>query len=196
MKEVNRLRAKIATFFLAIFFLTSIAIAVKSSLQKQKMTSKNQIEQIQTNQVNNYAGLLIVENREKIVIQLGGQKLEVEVVNSAASITQGLSSREEIGSDGMLFVFEKKLTPSFWMKEMKFDLDMIWLLAQKDDQTGQEIIKIVDIIKNVPAPDPGTSLKDLPRYSPNQPANMILEVESEKVAEWGLVIGDQLIVLN
>ena len=44
---------------------------------------------------------------------------------------QGLSGREilEEGT-GMLFVFQEERQHTFWMKDMRFPLDMIWITAE------------------------------------------------------------------
>jgi len=124
---------------------------------------------------------LTFTDHQLIEIQLGNSPLlKLEVVNTPQSITQGLSGRKELGVDGMLFVFDQPTTPQFWMKEMNFDLDIIWINQQK----------IVEIIKDVPAPVLNTPFNELPIYSPKQPVNMILETEAGKAAEWQLSIGD------
>lgn len=106
--------------------------------------------------------------------------LKTELVNTDVSRTLGLSGREEIGADGMLFVFPKPQIYRFWMKDMKFDLDMIWI------ENG----KVVDITQNVPAPTAQQTESTLPTYSPSQPVTMILEVPAGSVKNWNLQVGD------
>jgi uncharacterized membrane protein (UPF0127 family) len=106
--------------------------------------------------------------------------LRVEVVNTSASITQGLSGRSSIGSDGMLFVFTQSMMPRFWMKEMQFPLDLIWI------NNG----KIVDITENVSAPEPGQALNDLPTFGPKEPANWVLEVPAGTAKSSNWKVGD------
>ena len=53
---------------------------------------------------------------------------------------QGLAVKNQLKeNEAMLFVFEKPGKHSFWMKDMKFPIDIIWL-----DSTG----KIVHIEEN------------------------------------------------
>ncbi len=119
--------------------------------------------------------------------------LNVEVVNTPEKITLGLSGREKFKENqGMLFDFNPQLTtetakaagihPNFWMKDMKFDLDIIWI---KDK-------KIVGVTKNVPKPSPGQKNQDLPLYPAPKPIDMVLEV----VAGWSeknkIEIGDEI----
>lgn len=108
--------------------------------------------------------------------------LRVEVVNSNNSIIQGLSGRPEIGSDGMLFIFKQIYTPTFWMKEMRFDLDFVWIRNNV----------VVDLTTRVPAPQPGTPLIFLDRYSPQKAVNMVLEIPAGTVEKLQFKIGDKV----
>lgn len=126
---------------------------------------------------------LQVADRSKITVSVGNKPLTIEVVNTLASITLGLSGRESIGSDGMLFVLPQQTIPTFWMKEMKFALDMVWI------QDG----KVVEVTANVHAPDHSIPLNELPLYSPKQPVEMVLEVPAGKASEWGLVPGAEIL---
>lgn len=123
------------------------------------------------------------DDGQQIKMQVGSSPwLNVELALSNEAQRQGLSDRDEIGADGMLFVFPSLGQTSFWMKDMKFDLDMIWIAQGK----------VVDIDQNVPKPAEGASLSELPSYSPSQPVDMILELPAGKVADWQIEIGDRI----
>lgn len=81
----------------------------------------------------------------------------------------------------MLFIFESENRLRFWMREMEFALDMVWIGAK---------CKVVDISENVPHPEPGTSLDNLPRYSPESPAMYVLEINAGEAERLGLGAGD------
>lgn len=162
--------------------------------------ANNQAHNQASNQVSDQTqltALLKLKDRQLITIHLAQQVLTVEVVNSAASITQGLSGRENIGSDGMLFVFPSQRQATFWMKEMRFNLDLIWL-ALKPEKLGNTVstIQVVGIDKNVPAPDPKIPLSTLPRYQSPEAIDLVLEVAAGKTDDWQIHIGEQLILNN
>lgn len=76
----------------------------------------------------------------------------------------GLSGTKSLGADqGMLFLFPSAINQSFWMKDMNYPIDIIWLGADKT---------VVDVSKNV---DP----KSYPKtFSPKVPAQYVLEVNA------------------
>lgn len=117
-------------------------------------------------------------------ITIGSTKLLVEVVNTPEKIQQGLSGRASLGSDGMLFVLGVRRIPTFWMKEMQFPLDFIWI----DGTT------VVSITEQVPPPQQGTNSSSLPLYSPPVPVTHVLEVPAGFVAQKHIVIGQEVIL--
>jgi uncharacterized protein len=127
-------------------------------------------------------------DRQRLAFDINGNSYQLEIVNQPASITQGLSGRTEIGSDGMLFIFAKPGTYRFWMKEMRFNLDLVWLRSGK----------IVDIMADLPAPsvevgaDPA-QLAKIPTYSSTTEADAVLEIPAGMAQKWGLKVGDSLV---
>lgn len=119
-------------------------------------------------------------------LTIGDTTLLVEISDDAQKRAQGLSGRTSLQSNtGMLFLFEEAFLASFWMKDMNFALDFLWI------RDGV----VVDITENVPAP----TGDDLPTYSPNQPVDMVLEVNAGWVAAHGGVsalLGQNAIVSN
>ena len=105
--------------------------------------------------------------------------IDVEVVDTPEKQAQGLSGREKIPDKaGMLFYFSEYRVRDFWMKNMLFPLDIIWIDGGK----------VVGISKNVPIPD-GESL---PTYSSPSPVSMVLEVNSGFADKNNLKVGDRV----
>ena len=82
----------------------------------------------------------------------------------------------------MLFIFDQKYQPSFWMFDMNFPLDIIWI---SDDV-------IVDIDRNVPIPKPNTLDYQLPLYTPEKPINYVLEVNAGFCEKNSIEVGDSV----
>ncbi len=60
-------------------------------------------------------------------VEIGGQKIKVDLALTEAEQTQGLSGRQNLSPNtGMLFVFATPGKQLFWMPDMNFPIDMIW----------------------------------------------------------------------
>ncbi len=67
-----------------------------------------------------------------IQVHLGTTTLQAEVADTDALRSQGLSGRDSLPDDtGMLFVFGIPGKYGFWMKDMKFALDLVWISPEK-----------------------------------------------------------------
>lgn len=109
-------------------------------------------------------------------ISVAGSPLVVEVVRTPEERAQGLSGREKIPRDGMLFIFDHPGRYGFWMKDMRFPIDIIWI------KNGA----VVDIAPNVPFP---ATDGELPVYHPRAEADAVLEVAAGWSERVGLQIG-------
>ena len=73
------------------------------------------------------------DHRNIKAIQIMGQNIRVNLATTDAAREQGLSGRENLKEDeGMLFVFDYPDKYSFWMKDMNFPIDMIWIGENKE----------------------------------------------------------------
>src|SRR5207237_7364107 len=78
----------------------------------------------------------------EINIQLPSQGcMNIERADSPRERQLGLSGRQSMTpSHAMLFVFDQPSDACMWMKDMEFDLDMVWLNADKEITKIQENI--------------------------------------------------------
>jgi len=117
---------------------------------------------------------------ERPYITLNGEKIFVEIVNTEQKREKGLSRRDSIGeNEGMLFLFPKKGRYGFWMKEMKFPIDIVWIDGEK----------VVWIEKNVD-PQIGVPEEQLRVYTFSQDVDTVLEIKAGKAETLGLKEGD------
>lgn len=117
----------------------------------------------------------------KSQVTIKDHSLLVELSQTAKQWEKGLSDRSTLGNlDGMLFIFPHYHIPVFWMKNMHFPIDMIWLSDGK----------VIDITQNAKV----ETVDKLPTYSPRTPVNMVLETRAGWAEENGITIGDQLII--
>ena len=118
------------------------------------------------------------------VVRVGAAEFAVEPAVTPAQRIQGLSGRQVLApGSGMLFIFEQEGKHTFWMKEMRFPLDLVWIGAR---------CTVVDITSKAPAPAAGQSLAELPLYTPVAPARYVLEVNAGGTEAAGIRVGDQV----
>ncbi len=115
--------------------------------------------------------------------QIGEQKIKLTVANTPETRAIGLSETASLADDqGMLFIFEEKSYPSFWMKDMEFPIDIIFLNDEK----------IVTIHENAQPPKDEQEDNTLPLYQASGPSNHVLEVHSGFARENNLKVGDTI----
>ena len=111
---------------------------------------------------------------------IGDQSIKVFIADTPTLQARGLSRVPALPvNTGMIFTFLEAHIPQFWMKDMQFALDMIWL---------DESLTIIDIHQNVaPETYPET-------FSPMQPAVAVIEVAAGTVSELGIGVGDSVTI--
>lgn len=136
-------------------------------------------------------GFLIITNQkakegniaERKIVNVKGVEISVEIADTADKKAKGLSGRKSLDKgSGMLFIFPKDTEPAFWMKDMFFPIDIIWI---NDD-------KITQIDKNVTNPTSGTDDSQLPLYRPSLPIDYVLEVNAGFSDKNNFEVGDPI----
>lgn len=145
---MTRNRIAVIVLLLAVIIGVSIAIKQRSVDKVSLQASTSEVASIST-------------------VTVGSKKFVVEVATSAEDQSRGLSGRAELAKGtGMLFIFEPAQIQSFWMKEMKLALDIVWVANNK----------IIGFERNVPPPAPGTPPEQLTIYSPPSAIDYVLEL--------------------
>jgi len=108
----------------------------------------------------------------------GNKNVSYEVVNTEATRQRGLSGRTSLPVDrAMLFVFDTPGEQCFWMKDMRFDLDMIWL------DKGKKVVHIERAV--TPSSYPASFCADMA-------AKYVIEVNAGMAQQAGVHVGSQL----
>lgn len=119
--------------------------------------------------------------KQTVNIISGSLNVQAEIPTSANSRKKGLSDRDSLPIDqGMLFVFDSSANHTFWMKDMKFAIDIIWIDEDK---------KIVHIAENI-SPEPDKQDAELTRYSSPTPSKFVLELNAGLTKLNNLKVGD------
>jgi uncharacterized membrane protein (UPF0127 family) len=121
---------------------------------------------------------LIITNHGGNDLKFGSQSLQIERVDTPALREKGLSGRSNLpAGQGMLFVFSDPSQYCFWMKDMKFNIDMIWL-----DSAGQ-VIKVQSNVS--PSTYPAS-------FCPDKDAQYVIEVNADIARQAGVKPGNKL----
>ena len=111
-------------------------------------------------------------------VRIGDSVFNITVADTLNERTKGLSGREKLSfNEGLVFVFEKPGIYPFWMKDMNFPIDIIWI--------GEDF-RIVYIKENAtPESYPKT-------FTPDALSLYVFEVNAGTVAREKIKIGDEV----
>ena len=112
----------------------------------------------------------IIDHSFKVTVAVSQQEQEI-----------GLSKTKSLQQDqGMIFLFQKPGYYSFWMKDMKFPIDIIYI--------NQDTI--VTIKENAQPPKNDTENPTI--YSPTEPSNKVLEIQAGLSQKYNFKNGDKV----
>lgn len=112
------------------------------------------------------------------VLNIGSASFKVEIADTPEKRQQGLSGRSALGDGtGMFFIFDKSGQYGFWMKDMNFPIDIVWI---------DENYKIVDIDKNL-LPETYPEI-----FYPDQPVKYVLEIPAGAVDKYQVATGTMI----
>ncbi len=116
---------------------------------------------------------------ETIEVDVSGLEFEMLVADNAYKHAKGLSGKslDDLDADGMIFLYDTPRELSFWMKDMEFDIDVLWV---KDGT-------IVKINEDVRAPEEGE--EPLTMNSSPFEVDMVIELPVGVVDDRGIIAG-------
>lgn len=155
-------------------FVAAAIVLVLAGVSYNQLRNRDQGLQA-TSETESISGLAVS------TITVGDRSFTVELATTPAEQSLGLSGRPSMAiGHGMFFLFDDYSLPSFWMKDMQFALDFVWIADGR----------VVDITRNISAPNAGTSDSDLEIYRPSSPVDGVLELNAGESE--GLNIGDSV----
>lgn len=111
-------------------------------------------------------------------VQIAGNTFDVEIADIECKMVRGLSYRKILGeNEGMIFVFPKTDYHAFWMKDMLFPIDIVWI---------DEKYEVVGIEKDV-RPESYPQV-----YGKNFLSKYVIELNSGTVEKMFLKVGNKI----
>lgn len=111
-------------------------------------------------------------------IEIRGQRVALEIVDTAPKQAKGLGDRDSLAwHHGMYFEYPAPGFYAFWMKDMRFSIDIVWLREGR----------IVDVDVRVPYQEGSNG----PTVRPSELVDAVLEVPAGYAVSNGWQIGDR-----
>jgi len=116
-------------------------------------------------------------------VGIKGRKFNVEVADTFGKMAKGLMGHKKLGrNEGMLFIFESEGRHGFWMLNMKFSIDILWL-----DGSGNVVYMWEDA-------KPCKSIFSCRTVKPDRDAKYVIELCSGTAKRLGIGEGDRFIL--
>jgi uncharacterized membrane protein (UPF0127 family) len=111
------------------------------------------------------------------VAEINGHVFSLYLAQTSQEQSIGLAKYKSIGQNqGMIFLFDKSDYYSFWMKDMKFPIDIIFISGNK----------VVDVFDKVPV----SPNENLPVYTTKTKADKVLEINAGLAKKYEIKIGN------
>jgi len=132
-----------------------------------------------------YKPVLILESHTELAeVKINEDIFTVFIADDAEEKRRGLIGHKSLSEkSGMLFIFDLPNIPHFWMKDMQFPIDIIWIFQNQ----------IIGWSENA-SPQPSALNDELIIYYPPSLVDMVLEVAAGTIRESNMRIGDMIIV--
>lgn len=125
------------------------------------------------------------QSYQRANLLVNGYQVHVLIAKTVKQINVGLAIKNNLrANEGMLFVLPKENTYRFWMKDMKFPLDIIWL----DDN------KVVRHIASDLPPCPKQG--ECPFYTPGQSYPYVLEVSPGFAKQHHIIVNQTKVYIS
>jgi uncharacterized membrane protein (UPF0127 family) len=115
-------------------------------------------------------------------VKLKGQRFKVEIVEDVERQALGLMFRRDMPENhGMLFIYPNEAPRSFWMKNTRIPLDIMYFSSE---------LRLVSMAENAQP----CRVEQCPGYPSAGPAQYVLELNAGKASELGVEAGDLLVL--
>lgn len=153
--------AGIAVLFFVLLFLHEQSKVLRNPIVSNSLAMSD-------NQIYNQA------------LMAGGLTIPVSIADTPAAREQGLSGTTTLPANaGKLFIFDTPGNYGFWMKDMNYGLDFVWI---------DSAMKVIAVTPNVTA-DTYPQI-----FYPPQPVQYVLEVNAGFSSKNNLTVGQQLLL--
>lgn len=100
---------------------------------------------------------------DNLFVVINGHEINVDIANTNNTRAQGLGGRKNLCAKcGMLFLFDTLEERTFWMKDMLFDIDIVWIREGMIVQISENVDHTYGMREIVHSSDPVDAVLELP----------------------------------
>jgi uncharacterized membrane protein (UPF0127 family) len=115
---------------------------------------------------------------QQSVITVGSKDIPITIADTASLREQGLSGTTSLArGTGKFFIFDKVDTYGFWMKDMQYPIDIVWIDANKE---------VVGVVEHA-LPESYPKI-----FYPTSPVQYVLEINAGESSLLGLIPGTKI----
>ena len=162
-------------------FLINTANVAPEKIAPLVMTiNQNTVKNLLNIFIISLLALLFLNSQMVKAISTNEQKFEIEIADTKEKRQLGLANRENLKqNNGMLFIYDLEHTPTFWTKNMKFPIDIIFL---------DKNLTVTKIYENaLPCKTDPCAI-----YPGGQNTKYVLELNAYQSRNNGITVGSQL----
>lgn len=112
-KKIVIIFALVIFIFVSVFFLSKIFQSEHKNLEISRVITKTLP----------FCGVYDTKN-----VLIGGKNIKMDVSDDDCKRELGFSGRKSLSDGGgMMFIFDKEGSYGFWMKDMNFPIDILWV---------------------------------------------------------------------
>ncbi len=131
----------------------------------------------------NFVMVDVSQKNEIKNIKIGEKEYKLEVVTTSEDLRKGLSKFENIEEyQGMLFIFDTPGRWSIWMKDMKFNIDIIFLKQNNE---------VVTVFQNVKF-ETHENVFQYRKYLPELDSKYVIELKEGEIEKNKIKLGDKI----
>lgn len=134
-----------------------------------------------------FLGLMSVGAQEidnaVLSISIDGRDFNLLSATTPAAKAKGLGGRVLMPKDGMIFFFDRPQQLIFWMKDMLFAIDIVWISGDK----------VIGFEQNA-APQSGVRDEDLKKYYSPHFGDTVIELNAGDVKKFNIKVGSKITI--
>ena len=158
-----------------------ICLGCTDSLQERGSFTRDATPVMQNNK-SSKPTVASTQETNQTTVTIRSMVFTVQLAENHLSRGKGLSGQLGLPDNhGMLFIFESPRIQTFWMKNMLFPIDIVWI---------SDTCLVDSVTPDIPIPLESIEADKLPKYQSNNPVKYVLEITQGQAEIRDIKAGD------